>query len=105
MIGKFDRETLGRVVREAWVKRAMQLKDTNVDHLVPFHHLKEVDKETDRQIGETVATFVMLSLEAGFKDLIDELERMNEEITKLGVGVIGEEVERRRKRLGEILDG
>lgn len=76
----FERETLGRVVREAWVKRAIQLKDTNPDHLIPFHRLAEVDKETDRQIGEAVATVVLAQIEVDLSSLLEELDKMNGEI-------------------------
>lgn len=80
---KFDRETLGRVVREAWVKRAIELHDTNLEHLAPFHHLPEHDKETDRQIGEAVAMFILIQYEAELGGLIGELYALQDILKRI----------------------
>lgn len=50
-----DREKLGRIVREVWVRYAIEHGDTKPGHLAPWEELSEYDREVDRQIGETVA--------------------------------------------------
>lgn len=49
-----DRETLGRVVRQAWVEYCQEIGDTKPSHLAPWEELSEQDKEADRRIGEAV---------------------------------------------------
>jgi hypothetical protein len=54
-----NREFLGRVVREAWVKWAQQQSNPKPSWLAPYDELSEVDKEADRQIGEAVTQWVL----------------------------------------------
>lgn len=58
----FDRETLGRAVRDAWVRwaRAQPEPKPSWLELVPFEQMGEVDKEAERQIGESVARMVLV---------------------------------------------
>lgn len=49
-----DRDALGKVVREAWVKWALTQPDPKTSWLVPYDRLSEADKEVDRQIAEAV---------------------------------------------------
>jgi hypothetical protein len=49
-----DRDILGRVVREAWVRWARAQPDPKPSWLVPYDELSETDKEADRQIAEAV---------------------------------------------------
>jgi hypothetical protein len=55
-----DRETLGRMVREAWVRWALTQPSPKPSWLVPYDALDEPDKEADRQIGESVARFTLI---------------------------------------------
>ncbi len=63
-----DRETLGRVVREAWVACKLEEVAQGIpvrgDHLVEWDRLPEREKEAARRIGETVAAFVVGYLDA-----------------------------------------
>lgn len=59
-----DRETLGRHVREAWVRWAFAQPDPKPSWLVPYSLLDEADKEADRQIGEHVCRLTMLAIAA-----------------------------------------
>ena len=56
----FDREALGRFVREAWVRWAETQPAPKPSWLVPYDGLSEADKEADRQIGEAVARWTMI---------------------------------------------
>jgi hypothetical protein len=49
-----DRDKLGRVVRDAWVRWAKTQPDPKPSWLVPYNELSEPDKEADRQIAEAV---------------------------------------------------
>jgi hypothetical protein len=51
----FDREQLGRMVREIWVAAAREHPDPKPSWLVPWDELGEWDKEVDRRIGASVA--------------------------------------------------
>lgn len=59
-----DRETLGRMVREAWVRWALTQPAPKPSWLVPYDEMSEPDKEADRQIGEAIAKWTMLHHEA-----------------------------------------
>lgn len=48
------RDTIGRVVREAWIRWALTQPDPKPSWLVPYDRLSEADKEADRQIAEAV---------------------------------------------------
>lgn len=56
----FDRDTLGRFVREAWVRWALTQPSPKPSWLVPYDELDELDKEADRQIGEAVARWTLI---------------------------------------------
>ena len=56
----FDRDTLGRMVREAWVRWAEMQPNPKPSWLVPYDDLAEADKEADRQIGEAVARWTLI---------------------------------------------
>ena len=56
-----DRDRLGRIVREAWVKWAQTQPNPKPSWLVPYDELSEPDKEADRQIGETVARWTIIA--------------------------------------------
>jgi hypothetical protein len=49
-----DRDKLGRVVRDAWVRWAKMQPDPKPSWLVPYDELSEPDREADRQIGIAV---------------------------------------------------
>lgn len=52
-----NRDALGRMVREAWLKWAGQQPNPKAHWLHPYDTLSEPDKEVDRQIGEELARF------------------------------------------------
>lgn len=56
----FDREQLGRMVREVWVAAAREHPDPKPSWLVPWDELGEWDKEVGRRIGEAVASHAAL---------------------------------------------
>lgn len=56
----YDRDTLGRFVREAWVRWAKTQPDPKPSWLAPYDDLSEPDKEADRQIGEAVARWTLI---------------------------------------------
>lgn len=51
-----NRDELGRLVRETWVKYCIETGDVKPSHLLPYDALSEWDKEADRRIGEAVAS-------------------------------------------------
>jgi hypothetical protein len=56
----FDREALGRMVRDAWVRWAEAQPSPKASWLIPYDELAEPDKEADRQIGEAVARWTLI---------------------------------------------
>lgn len=56
----YDRETLGRFVRGAWVRWAETQPNPKPSWTVPYDDLSEPDKEADRQIGEAVARWTLI---------------------------------------------
>jgi hypothetical protein len=46
------REQLGRLVREQWVRWALEHPEPKPSWLLPYEQLSESDKEADRRIGE-----------------------------------------------------
>jgi hypothetical protein len=54
-INRLNRDYLGRLVREAWVRWAEKQQDPKPTWLVPYDKLCEPDKEVDRQIGVDLA--------------------------------------------------
>lgn len=78
-----DRETLGWMVREAWVRWAQAQPAPKSSWLVPYDDLPEADKEADRQIGETIARWTLVhdAARASFApDTSEGLVRALEEI-------------------------
>ena len=59
-----ERDTLGRMVREAWVRWAHTQPSPKPSWLVPYDELAESDKEADRQIGEAIAKWTVIHYEA-----------------------------------------
>jgi len=49
-----SRDDLGRLVRQAWIRWAIQQPEPKLSWLVPYDELSEPDKEADRQIGEAL---------------------------------------------------
>lgn len=56
----FDRDTLGRFVRNAWIRWARQQPNPKPSWLVSYDELDEADKEADRHIGESVARWTLI---------------------------------------------
>jgi hypothetical protein len=56
----FDRDQLGRFVREAWVRWAQTQPNPKPSWLVSYDALDEPDKEADRQIGEAIARWTLI---------------------------------------------
>lgn len=56
----FDRDQLGAMVRQAWVRWALTQPNPKASWLIPYEELPECDKEADRQIGEFVARWVLI---------------------------------------------
>jgi hypothetical protein len=73
----FDRDQLGRFVREAWVRWALTQTSPKPSWLVPYDNLSEPDKEADRQIGEAIARWTLVGDAASqaFNDRSDKLDR------------------------------
>lgn len=49
-----NREQLGRLVREVWIKYCCDTGDMKPSHLAPWEELSEGEKEVDRKIGEVL---------------------------------------------------
>jgi len=54
-----DREQLGRMVREIWVKWAREQPNPKPSWLKPWEELSEPDREVDRRIGEGIARYAL----------------------------------------------
>ena len=59
-----NRDLLGLMVREAWVRWAKQQPNPKPSWLEPYECLPESDQEADRQIGEAVCRAAMLAIAA-----------------------------------------
>ncbi|MBP2613049.1 hypothetical protein [Agrobacterium pusense] len=80
----YDRDTLGRFVREAWVRWAETQPDPKPSWLVPYDQLSETDKEADRQIGEAVARWTLIgdaSRYSKIKEHLDNIEATSDAIS------------------------
>jgi hypothetical protein len=53
-----DREALGRLVRDEWVRWAREQPNPKPSWLTPWSDLSESEREVDRRIGERVANAV-----------------------------------------------
>lgn len=60
-----DRETLGQIVRAAWIKWAKTQPNPKESWFTSWDELSEEDKEADRQIGETIRDYVVAELFPG----------------------------------------
>jgi hypothetical protein len=67
----WQRDELGRFVREAWVRWAKTQPNPKPSWLVDYDDLDEADKEADRQIGEVVARWVIISDAATFTRFVE----------------------------------
>jgi hypothetical protein len=56
----FERDELGRMVREAWVRWAKTQPSPKPHWLIPYAELAEPDKEADRQIGEAISRWTLI---------------------------------------------
>jgi hypothetical protein len=65
-----DRDTLGHLVREAWVRWALTQPNPKPSWLVPYDELSEPDKEADRQIGEAIARWTIIH--AAADEMLDQ---------------------------------
>ena len=54
VVAGYDRESLGRLVRETWVEWAREQPTPKPSWLVSWNELPEPDKEVDRRIGEAL---------------------------------------------------
>lgn len=81
------RDVLGRIVRHAWVRWARRQPSPKQSWLVPYDELSENDKEADRQIGESLALYVIppLTLPAGEAQPV--AWRWNRDMTKLPAAI------------------
>lgn len=104
-----DRETLGRMVREAWVRWALTQPAPKPSWLVPYDELSEPDKEADRQIGEAIAKWTMIHHEArnslaspDMREAVEALEEYAREATKAITGLVGGGSELFDKQIGDL---
>lgn len=67
----FDRDVLGRMTREAWVRWAESHQQPSASWLVPYENLDETEKEANRQMGENVARWTLAGDAARFAMLYD----------------------------------
>ncbi|MGV2135195.1 hypothetical protein GOZ83_19520 [Agrobacterium vitis] len=82
----YERDTLGRFVREAWVRWAKSQTNPKPSWLVPYDDLSEADKEADRQIGEAVARWTMIgnaARSAQVQDMAENAEEVKPVLTQV----------------------
>lgn len=72
----YGRDTLGRFVREAWVRWAETQPSPKPSWLVPYDELSEPDKEADRQIGEAIARWTLIGDAARLSQVEDRLKNI-----------------------------
>lgn len=56
----WDREVLGRMAREAWVRWAQTQPSPKDSWLIPYDSLNEAEKEAHRQVGEHLARWTLV---------------------------------------------
>lgn len=66
-----ERESLGRIVREAWVQYCKETGDSKTSHIVPWEGISEWDKEADRRIGEAVYVAATAASEATVRRAVE----------------------------------
>ena len=67
----------GKVVRDTWVKWAIQKENPKPSHLIPWEELDEDNKEVDELIGKAIFEFInskYINIEIEIKKLIEEME-------------------------------
>lgn len=67
-------DTLGRIVREAWIRYCLETGDTKASHIAPWESLSAWDKEADRRIALAVASRYAEVLTAA-RAVVDALNR------------------------------
>lgn len=72
----YDRDTLGRFVREAWVRWAETQPSPKPSWLAPYDELSEPDKEADRQIGEALARWALIGESARLSKVEEHLRNI-----------------------------
>ena len=61
-----DRETIGRIVRDAWIQWAKDIaKDPKPGWVAPWEEMSEEDREADMCIGEAVLAWIKAETEIG----------------------------------------
>ncbi len=83
----YDRDQLGRFVREAWVRWAKTQPSPKSSWLVPYDDLSEPDKEADRQIGETIARWTLIGDAARISVIGDRRNNMGRRSVVFSGGV------------------
>ncbi|MDR3502895.1 MAG: hypothetical protein P4L79_09955 [Legionella sp.] len=84
----FDRETLGRMVREAWVRWAQAQPAPKPSWLVAYDDLPESDREADRQIGEAIARFTLIG-DAALASVSTDSTRSNQPVKRIYLSLDG----------------
>lgn len=56
-----EREELGQVIRNAWVRWASRQANPKASHVVPWRDLPELDKEADRCIADELVAYLRLT--------------------------------------------
>jgi hypothetical protein len=74
----FDRELLGRMVRDIWITWAHEQPNPKPSWLKPWEELSEPDREVDRRIGEGIATFATQQQQKQIETLQAEIRRLSE---------------------------
>lgn len=77
-----ERERLGQLVRDTWIKWAKEQPNPKPSWLVPWEELSEPDREVDRRIGEAIS---------------EDVKRNNLKEIKFYMGEIRNNVESLRK--------
>lgn len=70
-----DREMLGQMVRDVWIKWAEEQPNPKPSWLALWHELSEPDREVDRRIGETIAAYAIERALAGQGEVERDAER------------------------------
>jgi hypothetical protein len=74
----FDRELLGRMVRDIWVAWAREQPNPKPSWLKPWEELSEPDREVDRRIGEGIASFATQQQQKRIEELQAEIRRLKD---------------------------
>ena len=99
-MARTDREHLGRIVRETWVKWAKKQDKPKEHWLEPWEKLDEPMKEVDRLIGEAIAADVLTGPERRIKILEAALWHVLEDVEE--VAQVEQIAEEQLKAEGEL---